>query len=139
MIPQFLALISILRGLKTIGSLWESKACRHHTIPFIAFDSFSRLLVQNFPVLHSKTCPLVKSPYTQRWLKMSSGCITDQVINLSLVSGGPPRLYPLFLYLCQPMENTTSKGILSTYSNSVPLLSPLKINLLCMEGRITHF
>lgn len=63
-----------------------------------------------------------------------SGFLTDQVLNLSLVSGGPPRLYPFFLYPCQQTENTNSNAIMSTYSNSVPLLSPLKMSLLCMEG-----
>lgn len=68
-----------------------------------------------------------------------SGFIADQVLTLSLVSGGPPRLYSLFLYPCQQTENTNSNAILSTYSNSVPLLSPLKMRILCMEGGITHF
>lgn len=54
---------------KTLGDIRE---CRYHNIPLAAFDSFSRLLAQNFPVLHSETYPPVMSTYINRWLERSS-------------------------------------------------------------------
>lgn len=57
---------------KHLKTLWERRECRHHTIPFIPFDSFSRPPAQNVPfLLHSETYPPRSSTYTDRWREMS--------------------------------------------------------------------